>query len=96
MSIKKKHALYQFDAVVVVCGADVLKYDPLGDWFQVTLRDFISVVARILGAKLPTLLLGGGGYNPASAAKLWTCLTLLALEPDNNGHILNSLPNTEC
>ena len=49
----------------------------------------------ILAAKLPTLMLGGGGYNPASAARLWTCLTLLALESDNeSGKILNKLPNT--
>jgi len=86
---------FQFDAVVLLCGADTLKHDPLGDGFKVELKHYIAVVTYILAAKLPTLLLGGGGYNPASAARLWTCLTLLSIESDNDGgKILNKLPNT--
>jgi len=81
-----------FDAIVLVCGADCLKFDPLGDGFQVELKDYIRVVDTILSTRLPTLMLGGGGYNPASTARLWTCLTLLALEPGSK--ILNKLPNT--
>ena len=33
----------------------------------------------MLDAALPTLLLGGGGYEATSAARLWTYLTSLAL-----------------
>lgn len=86
---------FQFDAILLLCGADTLKHDPLGDGFKVELKHYIAVVTYILAAKLPTLLLGGGGYNPASAARLWTCLTLLSIESDNDsGKILNKLPNT--
>jgi len=82
-------AVAEFDAIVVVCGADCLKHDPLGDGFQVEIEDYLKVVREILNVKAPTLLLGGGGYNAANTARLWTCLSLLAL-----GGEVEDLPST--
>lgn len=43
-------------------------------------RDFIwRCVQRLLDTALPTLLLGGGGYQATTAARLWAYLTSLAV-----------------
>ena len=70
-----------FDALVVLCGADALRNDPLNGGFRVELRDYLYVVRQIHGLNLPTLMLGGGGYRSCNAARLWTLLTLQALDP---------------
>lgn len=46
---------------------------------QLTTYSFQRVISYILGFKKPLLLLGGGGYNPASTAKHFTLLTALVL-----------------
>lgn len=55
-------------------------------------------VRTILSKSLPTLLLGGGGYNVANAARLWTRLTADAVNrelgndiPDNKVGYLSSM-----
>jgi histone deacetylase 8 len=45
-------------------------------------------VEFILDFKMPTLLLGGGGYNHANTARLWTKLTAVAV----NTEISNEIP----
>ena len=62
--------LYAFrpDAIVVQCGADSLSLDPLGG-FNLTLDGLGQCVSKVLGSQLPTLFLGGGGYNRANAAR---------------------------
>ncbi|KAG8223576.1 hypothetical protein J437_LFUL003040 [Ladona fulva] len=66
------------DAVVVQCGADSISGDPIGT-FNLTPKGMGKCVERILSYKLPTLFLGGGGYNITNTAKCWTYLTSVIL-----------------
>ncbi|XP_054263123.1 histone deacetylase 8-like isoform X2 [Macrosteles quadrilineatus] len=62
------------DAVVVQCGADGLTGDPVGNW-NLTPVGLGHCLSTVLSWKLPTLVLGGGGYNKANTARCWTYLT---------------------
>ncbi|KAL0818262.1 hypothetical protein ABMA28_008755 [Loxostege sticticalis] len=64
------------DTVVVQCGADALARDPQGGG-NLSTRGYCACVATVLDKRKPTLLLGGGGYNNANAARLWTSITAL-------------------
>jgi acetoin utilization protein AcuC len=60
----------QADALVLCCGADCLKGDPLSkmDLSNVVLWD---AVQRLIDRGLPTVILGGGGYNPWTVTRYW-------------------------
>ncbi|GAA5820687.1 hypothetical protein JCM11251_003112 [Rhodosporidiobolus azoricus] len=70
---------YQADAVVLQCGVDGLAGDPCKEW-NISLSALGSCVSLALSWDLPTLLLGGGGYNHPNAARAWAYLTSIALE----------------
>ncbi|EJD52360.1 Arginase/deacetylase [Auricularia subglabra TFB-10046 SS5] len=76
---------FQPDAVVVQCGTDGLAGDPCGVWnwslsagseYGMGMGD---VVSRVLCWRIPTLLLGGGGYNSPNTARAWAYLTSISL-----------------
>ena len=69
------------DCVVLQCGADCLVGDPLGG-FNLTPAAICDCVERVMSYNLPTLILGGGGYNPANTARLWTQITATVLGAD--------------
>ena len=48
--------------MVVQCGADCLSNDPLGG-FNLSPIGIGNCVKKILSKNIPTLFLGGGGYN---------------------------------
>lgn len=61
---------FQPDALVLCCGADCLAGDPLSkmELSNVVLWDAVdSLIAR----QLPTVILGGGGYNPWTVTRYW-------------------------
>jgi len=62
------------DVVVIQCGADCLAQDPMGG-FSLTLEGPTEAVMEVKRTGLPILLLGGGGYHPENAARLWTNVT---------------------
>ncbi|XP_018788425.1 PREDICTED: uncharacterized protein LOC108968702 isoform X3 [Bactrocera latifrons] len=66
--------LYNPEVCVIQCGADALVGDPLGGT-NLTPADLIECVEFILMNGLPTVLLGGGGYNFTNSSRLWTQLT---------------------
>lgn len=72
--IPKVMEKFQPDAIVVQCGADGLSGDPV-KMFNLTEEAIIQVLKLILAYNKPTLLLGGGGYNAANTAILWTRIT---------------------
>ncbi|XP_072178285.1 histone deacetylase 8-like [Diadema setosum] len=69
---------FQPSVVVVQCGADTLSSDPMQS-FNLTPQGVGQCVSRVLSWKLPTLLLGGGGYNLANTARCWSYLTAQVL-----------------
>lgn len=58
------------DAIILQCGVDGICNDPLGG-FNLTNESFVKCTAHVLSLNKPTLILGGGGYNPANAARVW-------------------------
>ncbi|KAG6848930.1 hypothetical protein H0H93_012701 [Arthromyces matolae] len=76
--VKSIKATFSPDYVVLQCGVDSLAGDPcgVGNW---DLTGLGAVVTDILGWGLPTMLLGGGGYNTTNAARAWAYLTSIAL-----------------
>ena len=61
------------DALVLCCGADCLAGDPLSGMMlcNVTLWD---AVLRLIALGKPTVILGGGGYNPWTVTRYWAGL----------------------
>ncbi|KAI8897985.1 histone deacetylase 8 [Globomyces pollinis-pini] len=74
-----------FDCIVMQCGMDGLAKDPLGGW-NLGIRDISNAIHTTVQYNLPTLLLGGGGYNNANVARCWayTLSELVNQTPDNN------------
>lgn len=60
--MQKVMEIYRPGAVVLQCGADSLTGDRLG-CFNLTLKGHGECVKFIKSFGLPTLVLGGGGYN---------------------------------
>merc|ERR1712098_545806 len=52
--------------------------DPMGG-FNLTTESIKNCIEEVLTTNVPLLLLGGGGYVPANAARLWTQLTALVV-----------------
>ncbi|XP_071801605.1 histone deacetylase 8-like [Asterias amurensis] len=65
-------------AVVVQCGADTLADDPMQS-FNLTSSGLGKCIHHVTSWKLPTLLLGGGGYRLANTARCWASLTATVL-----------------
>ncbi len=61
------------DAIVLQAGTDALFGDPLGR-FRLSTAGFLAVVAQVVGAGIPVLATGGGGYHPLLVARAWTGL----------------------
>ncbi|KAK6633588.1 hypothetical protein RUM44_004195 [Polyplax serrata] len=80
---------YQPNCIVVQCGADCLAGDPLGG-FNLTPVGMGECLKLILSQKLPTLVLGGGGYNIVNTSKCWTYLMSIILDQP----ISNDIPDT--
>ncbi|CAH0561320.1 unnamed protein product [Brassicogethes aeneus] len=75
--------------LVIQCGADTLRGDPIGEG-NLTLKTMGECVKKIMDCKLPTLYLGGGGYNFPNTARLWAYLTSLILKCDLDDDIPDS------
>jgi len=60
--IQKIMDVYRPGAVVLQCGADSLTGDRLG-CFNLTVKGHGEAVKFVKSFGLPTLVLGGGGYN---------------------------------
>ena len=69
---------FQPSVIVLQCGADSLARDPMGG-FSLTPKAIVAAVEEVQRSGLPLLLLGGGGYHPANAARLWTLVTAAVL-----------------
>ncbi|GAB4823629.1 hypothetical protein N2152v2_010675 [Parachlorella kessleri] len=71
--------LYKPDCVVLQCGVDGLAHDPLGASWGLTPRGYAAAAGLAASWAVPLLVLGGGGYDDAAAARAWTAV-LAALQ----------------
>ncbi|CAN8063836.1 unnamed protein product [Agarophyton chilense] len=67
------------DVLVLQCGCDSVAGDPLGG-FNLTGNAYTACVKRLLGFNIPLLILGGGGYGLANAARVWTDVLQTCIE----------------
>ena len=58
------------DALVVCCGADCLAGDPLSN-MQLSNVVLWDAVDQLIALNVPTVVLGGGGYNPWTVTRYW-------------------------
>ncbi|MHA6323868.1 acetoin utilization protein AcuC [Roseivivax sp. CAU 1753] len=61
------------DAIFLQCGADAVTEDPLSR-LALSNNAHIRTVAALMGMAPRLIVSGGGGYNPWSVARLWTCV----------------------
>ena len=61
---------FEPDALVVCCGADCLAGDPLSG-MMLSNRVLWETVEKLTALGKPTVILGGGGYNPWTVARYW-------------------------
>lgn len=64
-------AAFRPEAIILQCGADALAEDPQSG-LAMTNGAHLAVVAALRPLAPRFLVLGGGGYNPWSVARLWT------------------------
>lgn len=76
--IGKIMQVYQPTAIVLQCGADSLSGDRLG-CFNLSIDGHAECVRYVLQQKLPTLILGGGGYTIRNVSRCWTYETAVVL-----------------
>ena len=61
------------EALVICCGADCLAGDPLSTMMLSNVALW-QAVDRLLEVGLPTVIVGGGGYNPWTVTRYWAGL----------------------
>lgn len=84
---------YKPEVIVAQCGADALYGDPidLKNQFNLTTQGYCECVKLIVDKKIPSIFLGGGGYNLANAARLWCSITGLLMKKK----LANDIPEHE-
>jgi len=76
--INKVMDVFQPSAIVLQCGADSLSGDRLG-CFNLSIKGHGQCVEFVRKLGIPTLVLGGGGYNLRNVSRCWTYETALVL-----------------
>jgi acetoin utilization protein AcuC len=61
---------FSVDAVVICCGADCLAGDPLSGMMLSNVALW-QAVDQLIALGQPTVILGGGGYNPWTVTRFW-------------------------
>lgn len=98
--LKMAFDCYNPQVIVAQFGADTLVGDPM-DGFNLTLQGPGYCLKQLLGLNVPTIVLGGGGYNLVNTARLWTHLTSIAVgvklenEIPDHEHFLDYRPSYE-
>jgi histone deacetylase HOS1 len=71
------------EALVIQCGTDGLTADKHKEW-NLSIKGMAAAIDTVMAlCPVPTLLLGGGGYNHVETAKCWTYITNKVLGNDN-------------
>lgn len=79
---RKVIEVYRPEVIVAQCGADSLYGDPIDQKnpFNLTIDGYCKCVKNIIDTNIPTIFLGGGGYNFANTARLWCSITGLLVK----------------
>jgi acetoin utilization protein AcuC len=77
------------DAVCLECGADPHYLDPLAR-VCLTAQGWVRAVEDVIGLGVPTVVLGGGGYNPTTVPRMWA----LAFSAAFGVELPNDTPDT--
>lgn len=72
--LKAAVAAFRPQLIFAQFGADTLIGDPMNG-FNLTLDGPSACLKQLLELDIPTVILGGGGYNATNAARLWARLT---------------------
>ena len=67
--------------MVLQCGADSLANDRLGN-FNLSTKGHGECVSYVKSFKIPTLVLGGGGYTLRNVARCWTYETSICVDKE--------------
>ncbi len=70
--------------LVIQCGADGLAGDPHKIFNYSSLGIVNTIKELIQSINVPCVLLGGGGYHHGNTARLWTALTMMAINLTSN------------
>ncbi|CAG8454193.1 9411_t:CDS:2 [Paraglomus occultum] len=73
---KQTFEAFRPDAIIIQCGCDGLAGDPSREW-NLDIDNFGQCVREVVEWDKPTLVLGGGGYNHANAARCNAYITSL-------------------
>jgi len=99
-SLKKAFSIYNPDFVVCQAGGDALFNDPHKS-LRITQQGYLDIIQYLISTSCPLLILGGGGYNVAATAKLWTRITAMCSYikipdelPDEDEYYLEYFPDT--
>ncbi|CAK8672321.1 unnamed protein product [Clavelina lepadiformis] len=79
--LMKIKTVFKPDAIVLQAGADGLNGDPMRS-FNLTSQGLLRCVELVVSWDLPTLILGGGGYNEANVARCWCQITASVLKKE--------------
>jgi len=87
------------DALVLCCGADCLAGDPLSK-MRLSNVALWQAVEQFVSLNTPTVILGGGGYNPWTVARywagLWGCLNRFDIRQQLPDAAVEILTGLEC
>jgi len=67
--MKKVIEIYNPEVIILQAGADSVAHDMIGE-FNITSMCHGEAVNFMLNFNIPTILLGGGGYNVKNVAKI--------------------------
>lgn len=86
--IHRLNYYFQPQVIVICTGCDGLKSDPFKKW-NLTINGITKAINMIITQMdKPTIILGGGGYNPYDTAKCW----LSIISSISNININNDIP----
>ena len=74
---------YQPEAVILVCGADAVHGDPIGE-LRLSIQCLLQCISYVRDLNIPTLVLGGGGYSEGIAARYWSLITHIMKQKCDN------------
>ncbi len=77
--VQKVMETFRPSAIVLQCGTDSLAKDPIGG-FNLTVKGHGRCISFVKEFGIPTLVVGGGGYNIRSVARCWVYETALLLD----------------